>query len=54
MARRLDPKEVVIIEELVTSNMFKIEALIEVLAQKGVLDKKEILEAILKMKKMKK
>ena len=54
MTKSLDPKEVVIIEELVTSNMFKIEALIEVLAQKGVVDKKEILEVILRMKKMKK
>ena len=54
MTKSLDPKEVVIIEELVTSNMFKIEALIEVLAQKGVVDKKEILEVILRMKKKKK
>lgn len=54
MAKSLDPKEVKIIEELVTSNMFKIEALIEVLAKKGVVDKKEILEVILRMKKRKK
>ena len=54
MAKSLDPKEVVIIEELVTSNMFKIEALIEVLAEKGIVNKKEILEVILKMKKKKK
>ena len=54
MAEPLNPKEIVIIEELITSNMFKIEALIEVLAQKGVVDKKEILEVILRMKKMKK
>jgi hypothetical protein len=43
-----------IYEELLTSNMFKIEALIEVLAQNGILNKKEILEIILKMKKKKK
>ena len=54
MTEPLDPKEVVIIEKLVTSNTFKIEALIEVLAKKGILNKKEILEEILKMKRKKK
>ena len=54
MTEPLDPKEVVIIEKLVTSNTFKIEALIEVLAKKGIVNKKEILEEILKMKKKKK
>ena len=53
MTEPLDPKEVVIIEELVTSNMFKLEALIEVLAQKGIVNKKEILDMILRMKKKK-
>lgn len=53
MAKFRDPKEDVIIEELVTSNMFKIEALIEVLAKKGIVKKKEILEVILRMKKKK-
>ena len=54
MAKSLDSNEVVIIEELVTSNMFKLEALIEVLAKKGVVNKKEILDMILRMKKRKK
>ena len=54
MAKSLDPKETKIIEELVTSNMFKIEALIEVLAEKGIVKKKEILDMILRMKKRKK
>ena len=54
MTEPLDPKEVVIIEKLVTSNTFKIEALIEVLAKKGIVNKKEILEEILKMKRKKK
>lgn len=53
MAKTHDPKEVVIIEELVTSNMFKIEALIEVLTKKGIVKKKEILDVILRMKKKK-
>jgi hypothetical protein len=54
MAEPLDPKEVVIIEKLVTSNTFKIEALIEVLAKKGIVNEKEILEVILRMKGKKK
>jgi hypothetical protein len=53
MNEHLDPKEVKIIEELVTSNMFKIEALIEVLAKQGIVNKREILEVILRMKKKK-
>jgi len=31
-----DPKEVVSIEELTLSNMYELEALIEVLAEKGL------------------
>lgn len=54
MTEPLDPKEIVIIEKLVTSNTFKIEALIEVLAEKRIVSKKEILEVILRMKKKKK
>jgi hypothetical protein len=37
MAQPLDPKEVATIEELTISNMYEIEALIEVLARKGML-----------------
>jgi len=36
MAKPLDPKEVVSIEELVTSNMCEIEVLIGVLGRKGI------------------
>ena len=36
MAEALNPKEVVSIEELAISNMYEIEALIEVLARKGI------------------
>ncbi len=36
MAEPLDPKEIVSIEELTISNMYEIEALIEVLARKGL------------------
>lgn len=41
MAEPLDHKEVVSIEELVNSNMFQLEALIEVLAQKGIVSKEK-------------
>ena len=50
MAEPLDPKEVVSIEEIAISNMYEIEALIEVLARKGIVSKEEILEEIRKMK----
>ena len=36
MAEPLDPKEVVSVEELAISNMYEIEALIEVLGRKGI------------------
>lgn len=47
MAESLDPKEVVSIEELAISNMYEIEALIEVLARKGIVSKEEVLKEIL-------
>ena len=50
MAKPLDRKEVVSIEELVISNMYEIEALIEVLVRKGIVSKEELLEEINKMK----
>ena len=53
MAEPLDPKEVVSIEELAISNMYEIEALIEVLARKGIVSKVEVLEEIKKMKRRK-
>lgn len=40
MTEPLDPKEIVRIEELAISNMYEIEALIEVLARKGIVSKK--------------
>lgn len=36
-------------EELAISNMYEIEALIEVLAKKGIVSREEILEEIKKM-----
>ena len=53
MTEPLDPKEIVSIEELAISNMYEIEALIEVLARKGIVSKQEILEEIKRMKRRK-
>ncbi len=50
MAEPLNAKEVVTIEELTISNMYEIEALIKVLAEKGIMSKEEVLEKIRKMK----
>ena len=50
MAKPLDPKEVVSIEEIAISNMYEIEALIEVLVRRGIISKEEVLEQIKKMR----
>lgn len=49
MADPLDPKEVVSIEEVAISNMYEIEAFIEMLARKGTVSKEEVLEEIKKI-----
>jgi hypothetical protein len=41
MAEPLDPEEVVSIEEIAISNMYEIEALIEVLSRNGIVSKEE-------------
>ena len=41
-AQSLYEKEIVSIEELAVSNMYEIEALIEVLARKGIVSKEEV------------
>ena len=46
----MDPKEIVSIEEIAISNMYEIEALIEVLVRKGIVTKGEGLEQIKKMR----
>ena len=46
MAEKLDPKELVTIEELAISSMFEIAALVELLEQKGILTKQEVLDTI--------
>ena len=51
MADKLDPKEVVTFEELLMSNMYTQEALINILVQKGLISKEEVLEEIKRLKK---
>lgn len=46
IAEPFDPKEVVSIEELTISNMYEIEALMEVLIDKGIVSKEGVLEEI--------
>ncbi len=46
MAEKLDPKEVVSIEELAISNMWETSALVELLERKGILTKQEVLDMI--------
>lgn len=50
MADKLNPKEVVTLEELAISNMYAQEVLVNLLEQKGILTKKEVLEEIKSLK----
>ena len=46
MAEKLDPRQTVDFKELLVSEMVQSEALINILEQKGILTKKELLEEI--------
>jgi len=46
MAEKLDPKEIVSFEELLMSNVYTQEALINLLEAKGTITKTEMLEEI--------
>lgn len=46
MAEKLDPKETVSFEELLLSNVYTQEALINLLEAKGIIRKTELLEEI--------
>ncbi len=46
MAEKLDPNEIVTLEELAISSMWEMAALVEVLEKKGLLTKQDILDAI--------
>ena len=46
MAKQLNSKEIVSFEDLLTSNIYTQEALINVLEKKGIITKRELLEEI--------
>lgn len=46
MADKLDPKELVTFKELLLSNVYTQEALVNLLEKKGILTKEEVLEEI--------
>ena len=50
MAKKLDPHETVSFEDLLTSNIYTQEALVNVLEKKGIVTKRELLEEIKKLK----
>jgi hypothetical protein len=52
MAKKLDSKEIVSFEEVLTSNVYTQEALINLLEKKGIISKTELLEEIKRLKKI--
>ncbi len=46
MAEKLDPKEVVTLEELAISTMWETSALVELLERKGILTRQDVLDMI--------
>jgi transketolase N-terminal domain/subunit len=53
MAEKLDKKETASMEELVMSQMWELQALYNLLEQKGLITKDELLEEIKRIKKIK-
>ena len=51
MAEKLDNKDLVTIDELTLSNAWELEALVEVLVAKGVITKREVLEALTELRR---
>jgi hypothetical protein len=51
MVKILNPKETVTFEELLMSNVYVQEALINILEKKKLIDKKELLEEIQRVRK---
>ena len=50
MPKKLNSNEVVSLEEVVISNVFTQEALINILVKKGLINKKELLEEISRLR----
>ncbi len=51
MAQKLDPKDIVSVEEVLLANEIQDEALVNLLMKKGLIDKEELLEEIKRLKK---
>lgn len=51
MSKKLDQKEVVSLEEVVISNVFTQEAMINILVKKGLISKSELMEEIDRMRR---
>ncbi len=51
MAEKLDPKDIVTLEELALSSMWEMAALVEVLEKKGLLTKQDLLDAIRELRR---
>ena len=50
MAEKLEPKETATFEEILTSNVYTQEALINLLERKGLINKTELLEEIKRLR----
>jgi hypothetical protein len=51
MAEKLDPKEIVSFEEVLMSNVYTQEALVNLLEKKGIITRAELLEEIKTLRK---
>ena len=51
MAEKLDPTELVTVEELAISNMWETSALVELLHEKGLVTKQELLDKITELRR---
>ncbi len=51
MAQKLDPKDIVSLEEVALAQAIEQEALVNILEKKGLIDKEELLEEIKRLKK---
>jgi len=51
MGEKLDPKETATFEELLMSNVYTQEALINLLEKKGIINKEELLKEIKRLRK---
>ena len=50
MAQKVDPKEVVTLEELAHSNYFQIETILRLLVKKGIITKQEYIDEMKELK----